>query len=68
MGTGNWLGILSTIFIVLSFYFGLSFFQYLKLGDERLIKQSKIAAVICLAFGLLIPVFYGLYLYNQMMK
>ena len=42
--TEDWLGILSTILIVLGFYFGLTFIQYLKLGDERTIKQSKFAA------------------------
>jgi hypothetical protein len=68
MGTGSWLGILSTILMVLCFYFTLTFFQHLKLGDERLIKQSKLAAVFCLALGLLIPALYSLYIYNEMMK
>ncbi|MCM3163521.1 hypothetical protein [Metabacillus litoralis] len=54
-GTGNWIEILSLILIVLSFYFSLSFFYYLKLGDERAIKQTKLAAVICLALSLFIP-------------
>lgn len=53
----DWLGILSTILIVLGFYFALTLIQYLKLGDERIIKQSKFAAVFCLATGLLIPAF-----------
>ena len=57
--TEDWLGILSTILIVLGFYFGLTFIQYLKLGDERIIKQSKFAAVFCLATGLLIPALIG---------
>ncbi len=68
MGTGNWIGILSTILIVLCFYFSLTFFQNLKLGDERLIKQSKLAAVLCLALSLLIPALYSPYIYNEMMK
>ncbi len=68
MGTGNWLGILSLILIVLCFYFSLSFFQYLKLGDERLIKQSKLVAVFCLALSLLIPAIFNFYVYYQMMK
>ncbi|MFC5588157.1 hypothetical protein ACFPRA_04640 [Sporosarcina soli] len=68
MGTGNWLGILSLILIVLCFYFSLSFFQYLKLGDERLIKQSKFAAVFFLALSLLIPAIFNFYVYYQMMK
>ena len=68
MGAGNWISILSTILIVLCFYFSLTFFHHLKSGDERLIKQSKLAAVFCLATSLLIPAFYSLYIYNEMMK
>ena len=66
MGIRNWLGVFSATFIVLCFYFSLTFFQYLKLGDERLIKQSKLAAVLCLALSLLIPALYNLYIYNIM--
>lgn len=68
MGTGNWLGVLSTILIVFCLYFTLTFFQNLKTGDERIIKQSKIAAVVCLALGLLIPALYNLYIFNEMMR
>ena len=57
--TEDWLGILSTILIVLGFYFVLTFIQYLKLGDERIIKQTKFAAVSCLAIGLLLPTLFG---------
>jgi len=60
-GTGNWIEILSLILMVLSFYFSLSFFYYLKLGDERAIKQTKLAAVICLALSLFIPAIFNLY-------
>ena len=67
-GVWNWLGILSTILIVLCFYFSLTFFQHLKIGDERLIKQAKFAAVLCLAMSILIPALHSLYIYNQMMK
>ena len=55
MGTGNWVGIFSMVFIILCFYFTLTFFQYLKQGDARLTRQSKFGAVICLGVGLLIP-------------
>ncbi|QUG43751.1 hypothetical protein KD050_05790 [Psychrobacillus sp. INOP01] len=68
MGTGNWLGIFSTAFIILCFYFTLTFFQHLKHSDARLTSQSKIAAVVCLAAGLLIPALYNLYIFNEMMK
>ena len=68
MGTGNWLGILSTILIILCFYFTLTFFQSLKSGDERIIRQYKLAAVISLALGLFIPAIYNLYMINKMMQ
>jgi len=68
MGYGNWVGVLSIIFIVLSVYFGLTFFQHLKSDDNRLIQQSKLAAVFCLSLALLIPAFYSLYLYYVMMR
>lgn len=66
--TFNWISIISTLFIPLCFYFTLTFFQHLKKDDERLIKQTKLAAVICLALALLVPAFYNLYMINQMMK
>src|SRR5699024_9777568 len=68
MGTGNWIGMLSTVLIIICFYFTLTFFQHLRLNDERVVNQSKLAAVICLALGLLLPVLYGFYMYNQMMR
>jgi len=68
MGAGNWIGMLSTVLIIICFYFTLTFFQHLRLNDERVVNQSKLAAVICLALGLLLPVLYGFYMYNQMMR
>ncbi|MEH7225590.1 hypothetical protein V7112_17410 [Bacillus sp. JJ1566] len=47
----NFIAVVSTI---LSFYFTLTFFQYLKSDDERAAKQSKYAAVLCLAIALII--------------
>ncbi|EDL66476.1 hypothetical protein [Bacillus sp. SG-1] len=47
-------GILSAILMVFCYYFTLSFFQYLKEGDARLVSQSKKWAVICLALSLLV--------------
>lgn len=63
MGTGNWLGIFLTILIILCFYFTLTFFQYLKLGDARLTRQSKLAAIICFAASLLIPALYNTFMF-----
>ncbi|MGE7624118.1 hypothetical protein ACQKMD_14010 [Viridibacillus sp. NPDC096237] len=67
-GVVNWISILSAIFYVLCFYFTLTFFQQLKSNDDRLIKQTKIAAVVCLLVALLAPSLYGFYVYNEMMK
>ncbi|OZI10474.1 hypothetical protein CEW92_16720 [Bacillaceae bacterium SAS-127] len=64
----NWIGILSTIFIILCFYFSLTFFQHLKSDNERMINQSKLAAVICLAIALLVPTLYNLYIFNKTMQ
>jgi hypothetical protein len=58
---GEVIGILSYILIILCFYFTLTFFHSLKSNDERVITQSKIAAVICLSLGLLIPLLNSLY-------
>ncbi len=66
--TGNWVNIVASLIIVLCFYFTLTFFQHLKEGDERLIKQSKAAAVICLALALLIPIIYNFYFVSKMMN
>lgn len=68
LGTGNWLGILSTILLIVSIYFTFTFFEHLKSGENRLRKQSKIAALICIAGALMIPAFYNLYIYQEMMK
>lgn len=67
-GAANWSGILSTIFSILCLYCILTFFQHLKNNDEKLIKQSKLAAVFCLAVALLVPFFYNLYIFNEMMR
>ena len=67
-GVGNWIGIFSTVLLIICFYFTLTFFQNVKSGDERLMKQAKLAAVICLALALLFPAFYNFYLVNQMMQ
>ena len=65
-GTVNWLNILSAVFVIACLYFTLSFFQHLKMEDQRLAQQSKIAAVVSLAVALLIPAIYGVYVYSKM--
>ena len=54
LGLGKWSVILFMLFIVLCFYFTLTFFEYSREDDHRIIKQSKIGATICLAIALLI--------------
>ncbi|RLQ92310.1 hypothetical protein [Falsibacillus albus] len=68
MGASGFLGVVSIILMVFCFYFTHSFFQHLKSGEVRLIKQSKIAAVIFLALSLLLPAMYNLYMYHEWMK
>lgn len=68
MGTGNLLGILSTLLIIAGLYFIFTFFEHLKSGDDRLRKQSKTAALICIAIALMIPAFYSLYINYEMMR
>jgi hypothetical protein len=65
---GVWLGIFSAFMLTVCLYFTLTYFEHLKQGDDRLIKQSKLFAVITLFLALGIPGFYLLYLFNQMMS
>lgn len=67
-GMGSWVGIVSALLFVASFYFTLTFFEQLKSEDGRVRKQSKIAAVICLTVALLLPAVYQLYFVNEMMR
>ena len=62
------MGLISPIMFIGCFYFTLMYFQHLKNGDERLIKQSCLAAVVCLAIALLVPAIYNFYLINEMMQ
>jgi hypothetical protein len=69
IGMGNWIGILTVSLFILCFYFTLTFFEQLRKNEEnRIITQSKLAATICIALALLIPVFYNFIIYHQMMK
>ncbi|MGM0896668.1 MAG: hypothetical protein ACQEV0_02155 [Bacillota bacterium] len=67
-GAASWMGIVSALLLVAGFYFTLTFFEQLKDGEQRLRKQAKIAAVLCLAGALLLPVVYQLYFINEMMR
>ena len=45
------------VFAVISFYYTLTFFEYLRKEDERVIKQTKRWAIINFALTLIIVVF-----------
>ena len=45
------------VFAVISFYYTLTFFEYLRQDDERVIKQTKRWAIINFALTLIIVVF-----------
>ncbi|WP_409250726.1 hypothetical protein V1502_11170 [Bacillus sp. SCS-153A] len=47
-------GITSAVLMAVCLYFTLSFFQYLKEGNDHLAGQAKKGAVISLALGLLV--------------
>lgn len=67
-GAANWPGLVSALLFAASFYFALTFFEQLKAGEQRLQKQAKIAAVLCLAGALLLPAIYQMYFINEMMR
>ncbi|MGG0644119.1 hypothetical protein ABE021_09275 [Sporosarcina gallistercoris] len=52
--TAHWMTNVSALSVIGCLYFILTFFQHIKMEDERLAQQSKIAAVVCLAIALLI--------------
>ena len=64
----SWIGFIPPIMFVGCLYFSLMYFQHLKNGEERKIKQSRIAAVICLAVALLVPALFNFYILKQMMQ
>ncbi|HWL23796.1 MAG TPA: hypothetical protein VNR38_08610 [Ureibacillus sp.] len=65
---GIWVGIFSSIMFVLCLYFFLTYFEHLKHDDDEQIRNSKFLAVVTLALALIVPAFYQLFLFNQMMN
>ena len=63
--TGSLVGLAPAVLWILCFYFTLSFFENLKKGNERLIRQSKFAAVVCMALAILAPVVLSLVIMNN---
>ncbi|TMN22095.1 hypothetical protein [Lentibacillus cibarius] len=45
------------LFFIFAFYFTLNFIEYLHKKDERVVKQSKYAALVC--FGVSIAILVG---------
>lgn len=61
---GNGGGGIFTVLMLSAFlYFTLTYFEHLKQDDKRLIKQSKLFAVITLFLALGVPAIYQLYVY-----
>ncbi|MEK4485417.1 hypothetical protein MHH81_07390 [Psychrobacillus sp. FSL H8-0484] len=65
---GIWIGIFSAFTFAICLYFSLTYFEHLKNDDDRLIRQSKLFAVLSLLLALIFPVLYQLYLLNRMMN
>ena len=58
---GNSVAIFSVLMLTACLYFILSYFEYLKEGDKRLTKQTKLFATITLFLGLGVPAVYELF-------
>ncbi|WP_200411908.1 hypothetical protein [Virgibacillus salexigens] len=57
----GWIEVISVLLITFSLYFALSFIESLHKNDERVTKQSKFGAIICLGIALLLPVMFNLF-------
>ena len=55
---GSSMGIFTVLMLSACLYFILSYFEYLKQDDKRLIKQSKFFAVITLLLALGVPAIF----------
>lgn len=62
----------TSIFPVVMFssclYFTLTYFKHLKRDEERLIKQSKLFAILTLFLALAIPAIYDMYITFLVMR
>lgn len=65
-GTTIWLGLVSPVFLVITLYFTLTFFQQMKAGNQTAMVQSKLFAVICLAIALIVPVIFNIVIFLGM--
>lgn len=64
---GSSMGIFTVLMLSICLYFILTYFENLKKGDNRLIKQSKLFAVIALFLALGVPAIFQIYIYYLMM-
>lgn len=65
---GGSMGIFTVLMLAVCLYFVLTYFEHLKQGDRRLIKQSKLFAVITLFLALGVPAIYRIYIYYLTMS
>ena len=65
---GGNMGIFTVLMLAVCLYFTLTYFEHLKQGDKRLIKQSKLFAVVTLFLALGVPAIYQIYIYYLMMS
>ena len=65
---GSSMGIFTVLMLAVCLYFTLTYFEYLKQGDKRLTKQSKLFAVITLFLALGVPAIYRIYIYYLTMS
>lgn len=63
-----WLTFIPPLFYISCFYFTLTFFQQLKVGDETRIKKAKIGAILSLILALFIPSIAQMIMFFSMMR
>jgi len=62
------LGIFTVLMLAACLYFTLTYFEHLKREENRLIKRSRIFAVVTLFLALGVPGFYQLYIFIRIMS
>lgn len=62
------LGLFTVLMLAACLYFTLTYFEHLKREDGRLLKRSKLFAVVTLFLALGVPGFYQLYTFIRIMS
>lgn len=65
---GNSMGIFSVLMLSTCLYFILTYFEHLKQDNKRLIKQSKLFAILTLFLALGAPTIYQMYITFLIMR